>query len=100
ALRKLDASGTLPPEQFARLGQLEDLNKRGDIAPFVSYIRPIPFYISYCLIVAIYIMLGGLRAAAITDAVQGILILLMSVLLIPIGLNRIGGIDNLHRIVP
>jgi Na+/proline symporter len=100
SLRKLDASDTLPREQIARLAQLEDLNKRGDIAPSVSYIRPIPFYISYCLIVAIYIMLGGLRAAAITDAVQGILILLMSVLLIPIGLNHIGGIHKLHDIVP
>ena len=31
-------------------------------------------------------MLGGLKAAAITDAVQGVLILVMSIILIPVGL--------------
>ena len=48
----------------------------------------------------IYIVLGGLRAAAITDAVQGLLILVMSILLIPMGLHRIGGFAGLHAIVP
>ena len=48
-------------------------------------------------VVGIYIVLGGLRAAAITDAVQGLLILVMSLMLIPVGLHRIGGFAGLHR---
>ena len=42
----------------------------------------------------------GVFAAAITDAVQGLLILIMSLMLIPVGLHRIGGFAGLHRIVP
>jgi hypothetical protein len=45
-------------------------------------------------------MLGGLKAAAITDAIQGILILLMSVLIIPLGLKKVGGFSGLHEMLP
>lgn len=58
------------------------------------------FFLSYNLIIAIYIILGGLRAAAITDAVQGILILIMSIILLPLGLWKIGGFHGLHAKVP
>ncbi len=54
------------------------------------------FYLGYNLIIAIYITLGGIRAAAITDAIQGILILLMSIVLIPLGLWEVGGFSGLH----
>ncbi len=74
--------------------------KRGELSATVSYVQPIPFYITYCAIVAAYIMLGGLKAAAITDAIQGILILAMSLILIPVGLSRIGGLHALHLRVP
>jgi SSS family solute:Na+ symporter len=41
------------------------------------------------LIVLVYGVLGGLRAAYWTDLVQGIFIILLSVLLIPVGLNAL-----------
>jgi SSS family solute:Na+ symporter len=45
-------------------------------------------------------MLGGFRAAAITDAIQGILIIVFSLMLIPLGLARVGGFSGLHAHVP
>ena len=99
-LRNQQQAGTLPVEKQGRFEELDNLNRRGQLKSFVSYITPLPFYICYCAIVAFYIMLGGLKAAAITDAVQGILILIMSIILIPLGLHRIGGLHALHTVVP
>jgi SSS family solute:Na+ symporter len=86
--------------QSERFQILDNQNKHGQLQSFISYVHPLPFYIAYSTIVGIYIVLGGLRAAAVTDAVQGLLILVMSILLIPIGLHRIGGFHALHQIVP
>jgi SSS family solute:Na+ symporter len=83
-----------------RYQELDSKNKRGAIESFVSYVTPTTFYLIYSTIVGIYIVLGGLKAAAITDAIQGLLILAMSVLLIPLGLHRLGGFAGLHRVVP
>jgi SSS family solute:Na+ symporter len=45
-------------------------------------------------------MLGGFAAAAVTDAIQGVLIVVFSLMLIPIGLDRLGGFEGLHAQVP
>jgi solute:Na+ symporter, SSS family len=66
----------------------------------ISYITPVPFYIGYSLVVCIYISLGGLKAAVITNAVQGLLVIVMSVLIIPIGLAQMHGFLGLHHAVP
>ncbi len=92
--------GELEVSGSERFKYLDNLGKRAELQSFVSYVKPLPFYLGYSTIVGIYIVLGGLRAAAITDAVQGLLILVMSILLIPIGLHRIGGFHGLHAIVP
>ena len=44
-----------------------------------------------------YIMAGGLVAAAYTDVLQGLMIVVLSVMLIPAGLNMIGGMTALHQ---
>jgi SSS family solute:Na+ symporter len=66
----------------------------------VSYITPVPFYIGYSLVICIYISLGGLKAAVITNAVQGLLVIVMSILIIPIGLAQLHGFLGLHHAVP
>ena len=43
-----------------------------------------------------YIMAGGLVAAAYTDVLQGVMIVVLSVMLVPAGLNVIGGMTELH----
>ncbi len=44
----------------------------------------------------VYGLLGGLIAAVINDLIQGIMIILLSFIVIPAGLSRIGGFAGLH----
>jgi SSS family solute:Na+ symporter len=93
-------AGTMPQSAADQFRYLDDLNARGELSSDVPYFGKVPFLIGYSAIVAAYIILGGLKAAAITDAVQGVLVLLMSILLIPLGLHRIGGFHEMHLRVP
>ena len=43
-----------------------------------------------------YIMAGGLMAAAYTDVLQGVMIIVLSFMLVPAGLNVVGGMAELH----
>jgi SSS family solute:Na+ symporter len=83
-----------------RYDELNEKNKRGELHSFISHTNPVLFYFAYAVIVGIYTMLGGFRAAAITDAIQGLLIITFSMILIPIGLHKIGGFSGLHASVP
>lgn len=47
-----------------------------------------------------YGLAGGIMATVVTDFIQGLLIVVMSLLLVPFGLMKIGGFDGLHRLVP
>jgi SSS family solute:Na+ symporter len=92
--------GGLSPEERTRYEELNEKNKRGELHSFISYTNPVLFYFVYAAIVGTYTMLGGFRAAAITDAIQGFLIITFSLILIPIGLHHIGGFAGLHASVP
>ena len=96
---KLDKN-MITPDERTELRELESLNSRGELTSFVSYIKPIPFYIGYTTFVAGYIILGGLKGAALADALQGILIIILSGLMIPMGLTKVGGLEGLHHQVP
>ncbi|MEM9158096.1 MAG: sodium:solute symporter family protein [Verrucomicrobiota bacterium] len=84
----------------ARYEVLRQKELRGELKSFYSYTDPIIFYIIYGVIVAVYTMMGGFRAAAITDSIQGILIIVFSLILIPLGLAQLGGFSGLHATVP
>jgi len=87
-------------EEKVQYEELNEKNKRDELHSSISHTNPILFYFVYAVIVGIYTMLGGFRAAAITDTIQGILIIFFSLLLIPIGLAKIGGFSALHASVP
>lgn len=87
-------------EQAARYDVLHQKNVRGELKSFYSYTNPVVFYIFYGLVVAAYTIMGGFKAAAITDAIQGILIIIFSIILIPLGLAKLGGFSGLHASVP
>ncbi|MBP6963359.1 MAG: sodium:solute symporter family protein [Armatimonadetes bacterium] len=42
---------------------------------------------------------GGLIATVITESIQGVLIVVMSLLLVPFGLSKVGGFSGLHELV-
>lgn len=90
----------LSAEEKARYEELNDRYKKGELRSFVSYIDPFVVYVIYGVIVAIYTMMGGFVAAVFTDVIQGFLIITFSVLLIPLGLSKIGGFAGLHAHVP
>ncbi|MDH4218240.1 MAG: sodium:solute symporter family protein [Candidatus Aminicenantes bacterium] len=99
ALRERIDEGLSQEEQYL-YEELNEKNKRGELHSFISHTNPILFYFVFAIIVGIYTMLGGFRAAAITDAIQGFLIITFSLILIPIGLHKIGGFSGLHASVP
>lgn len=98
--QKVEKGVALSDAEKNRYEILNDMNKRGEIKSMVSYTDPLTFYLIFTVLVGVYTMLGGLIAAAFTDAVQGALIIVFSVMLIPLGLSRIGGFSGLHASVP
>jgi SSS family solute:Na+ symporter len=81
----------LEPEKLARYETLSHLYKHGQIYSYVSYTKPAAFYILYTVSVAAYTIMGGLEAAVWANLIQGILILVFSVMLIPLALVQLGG---------
>ena len=49
---------------------------------------------------ASYVMAGGLVSAVFTDVLQGVMIIVLSIMLVPAGLEHIGGIAALHERLP
>lgn len=90
----------LTPEEKARYEELNERYKRGELKSFISYTDPIVIYLIYGVIVGIYTMQGGFIAAVLTDVIQGFLIIVFSVMLIPLGLSKIGGFAGLHAQIP
>jgi Na+/proline symporter len=52
------------------------------------------------ILFATYVMAGGLMSAVFTDALQGVMIIVMSVMLVPAGLAAVGGVSALHERLP
>lgn len=99
-LRKERLAAVLPAGKAARYEVLKGFYDRGELQPYVSYLSPVPFYLVSSTLVAIFVMLGGLKASAVVDAVQAVLVIVISTVLIPFGLARVGGLAGLHAKVP
>ncbi len=91
---------TLPAAEQSELKSLQELEKQGKLKAFISYLDLTTFYFIYAGLIALYTMLGGLFAVAILDVVQGLLIIFLSLVLIPIALAQIGGISGMQQTVP
>ena len=48
----------------------------------------------------IYSFAGGLLASAYTDVFQGVLIIVLSILMIPLGLGEVGGFTGMREVLP
>jgi len=100
--QQLESQGraALVADQRARWEVLRQKQQRGELHSFVSHIDQLWFFIIYAVVVGAYTMMGGFRAAAVTDGIQGVLIIIFSVILVPVGLSRLGGFSGLHAAVP
>ncbi len=99
ALQKRPAAA-LTADEHGRLDELTERSKKDELRSFISYTDPAAIYLIYTAIVAAYTMMGGFLAAAITDVIQGVLLTMFSLMLIPIALSRVGGFAGLHASVP
>ncbi len=58
-----------------------------------------PSVIVLSILFSTYIMAGGLVAAAYTDFLQGVMIIVLSLLLVPFGLAHVGGLSEVRRVL-
>jgi len=97
-------TASLAPEQAERLASLRERDARGELRSVISWIdNPAGkwgYYLLYTLIVGSYIVMGGMAATALNEALQGALIIVFSFILIPFGLSAIGGWGQLSARVP
>ncbi len=100
ALQARADKAELDAADAARLTELGERQKKGELKAFISYTDSVSIYLIYTVIVAVYTMMGGFLAAAITDVIQGLLLTTFSLMLIPIALHRVGGFAGLHAAVP
>ena len=99
-LEKQAAAQALTPEQSQELERLHDRNARGELHSYITLLPDYLFYVVFAAVVGSYIVLGGMSAAAINEGLQSVLIIVFSLLLIPVGLNAIGGWSALSEKVP
>jgi Na+/proline symporter len=53
--------------------------------------------IALAVLFSTYVMAGGLMAAAWTDYLQGVMIIVLSIMLVPAGLSAVGGMSALYQ---
>jgi len=99
-LTRKQTVSTLTPGEKAEQALLTEKQKNGQVHAYHSYLNLTLFLLIYALCVGSYTVLGGMFAAAINDVIQGLLIIVLSFILIPAGLIRLGGFSGLHAKVP
>ena len=93
-------AATLAPAEQTRLTTLRERQARGELRSFITALPEVPFYLIYTVIIGAYVIMGGMTATAMNEALQGALTLIFSIVLIPLGLSAIGGWEELGRRVP
>ena len=96
----------LSPEQTARLGELQSLNPQKEH----SYISRNALIYVVAAVTLVYASIGGVAAAFLIDLLQGVFIILLSVLLIPFAMMKInalhgttdvlGAFETMHKSLP
>ena len=86
-LEKLESADLdeLSADQKTRMKELRALKPRKEF----SYVNPTVLVVCVALFVIVYSALGGLEAAAYSDMLQGIFIILLSVMLIPFAMMKV-----------
>lgn len=90
----------LNPDRMSEYNILDSMYKTGQISAYTSYTKPFWFYLIYTAFIAFYVIMGGFRAAATTDTIQGFLIIIFSVILIPVSLMKLGGWTEFTTRIP
>ena len=97
---KLSRGLSLSTVEQKKYDSLHDLAVQGKIRSGYSYLTSRMVIPAIAVIISLYCVLGGLKAAVLTDLIQGILIIFLSFVMIPFGLIKTGGFSGLHERVP
>jgi len=100
ALGKKSNFANLSTDEQTRLYLLQEKSKRSELQSYISYLSLPWFYVFYAAIICAYTIMGGLLALAVTDVIQGLLLVFLSLALLPAGLKALGGFAGLHAKVP
>jgi SSS family solute:Na+ symporter len=101
--RELEHLRRTPPTDAAataRFDHLREREARGELRSYVTALPVLPFYITYTVVVGLYVILGGLAATALNEVLQSLIIIAFSVILIPAGLAAIGGAEQMAVRLP
>ncbi|HGY55341.1 MAG TPA: sodium:solute symporter family protein [Caldithrix abyssi] len=90
----------LNEKEKERFNELEIKVQNDEIQPHYSHLTSRESLPVIALIIIVYGVLGGLFAAAWTDTLQGVLILVLSLILLPSGLQQVGWFSGMHDKVP
>lgn len=85
---------------FARYQELKELSERHVIAPSFPYFNRNAFILVIAIAILFYCFLGGIVSSAFTDVIQSNLLVILSFMLIPVGLMKVGGMAGLHAQLP
>lgn len=99
-LEKKASFTLLTADEQERINFLREKSKREELHSYISYLSLPWFYVFYAVIICAYTIMGGLLAIAITDVIQGLMLIFLSLALIPAGLKALGGFAGLHAKVP
>ena len=99
-LDKLYRTKELPAEQNERYKALSSMYKKEQISAYISYTKAYWFYAIYIIFIGGYVIMGGLKAAVWNNVLQGTLILVFSVMMIPIALVNLGGWSGFSARLP
>lgn len=89
ALEELDFA-SLSATQEERMGELRRFEPRMHF----SYLDEKTLIYSVCIIIVIYGSLGGLGAAFLTDLIQGVFIIILSVVLLPFAMLKVSSLHG------
>jgi solute:Na+ symporter, SSS family len=90
----------LTPEENNEFEKLSALKVQGKVKSSIPAINPILLLLIMGIILLVYTVAGGIIAAAITDLFQGVLLIVLSLLLLPFALAKVGWFTGLHAKVP
>jgi solute:Na+ symporter, SSS family len=90
----------LSAEEGNRLKELRERRKQGYVVSYVTALDESIFHIGVFVVIGAYLVFGGMVATVGNHAMQGVLIIVFSVLLVPLGLREVGGWAGLAERVP
>lgn len=93
-------TGPLTAADQARRSVLHEAEARREVHSYITILEPWVFYLCYTALVAVYMVLGGMGATVLNEALQGTLIVIFSAIMIPAGLVAVGGWQGLAAKVP